>query len=89
MAKLIALYRKPADSAAFDRHYFSVHVPLAKTIPGLRGYEVSTGAVTSVTGESSCHLVAVLVFDSKAVDHGGQADAMPPGSCTTDACGLC
>ena len=32
MAKLFAIYQQPADPAAFDRHYFEKHVPLAKNI---------------------------------------------------------
>ncbi len=66
MAKVIALYKKPADVAAFDRYYTSTHVPTAKKIPGLRRYEVSTGAVGSGQGDSPYHLVAVLSFDSLA-----------------------
>ena len=42
MAFLLALYKKPADAAAFDAHDFSRHVPLAKKIPGLSTYEVGT-----------------------------------------------
>ena len=30
MAKIMALYKNPADTAAFDSYYFSTHVPLAK-----------------------------------------------------------
>jgi uncharacterized protein (TIGR02118 family) len=66
MAQLIALYKKPADVAAFDAYYYSTHVPLAKKIPGLRRYGVSTGPVASGAGESAYHLVAVLDFDSLA-----------------------
>lgn len=66
MAKLVALYRKPQDTAAFDRHYASNHIPLAKTLPGLRSYEVSTGPVASGGGESPYHLIAMLSFDSMA-----------------------
>jgi len=66
MAKLIALYKKPADTAAFDAYYYSTHVPLAKTVPGLRGYEVSTGAIGTPAGEAPLHLVAILSFDSMA-----------------------
>lgn len=66
MAKLIALYRKPANAAAFDAHYFSTHVPLAKKIAGLRRYEVSAGAVTTPQGDSPYHLAAILSFDSAA-----------------------
>jgi uncharacterized protein (TIGR02118 family) len=64
MAKLVALYKKPADPAAFDAHYASTHVPLAKKIPGLRRYQVSTGKVMTPQGESGLHLVAFLEFDS-------------------------
>jgi uncharacterized protein (TIGR02118 family) len=64
VAKLIALYKKPADTAAFDAHYFATHVPLAKKVPGLRRYEVSTGLIASAQGDSPYHLAAVLSFDS-------------------------
>ena len=32
MAKVYALYKTPADPAAFERYYFDRHVPLAKTM---------------------------------------------------------
>ena len=64
MATLIALYNKPADVAAFDDYYFSRHVPLAKTIPGLRRYETSSGAIGSAYTDSPYHLIAILTFDS-------------------------
>ena len=47
MAKLYAMYKHPTDPAAFDRYYYGVHVPLAKTIPGLRRERVGTSSVTS------------------------------------------
>ena len=64
MAKLIALYKTPSNPDAFDAHYFSNHVPLAKTIPGLQRYEVSTGPVATPQGDSPYHLAAILSFDS-------------------------
>jgi uncharacterized protein (TIGR02118 family) len=64
MAKLLVLYNKPADAAAFDEHYFKKHIPLAKTIPGLRSYEVNKGPVGTPQGPSPYHLVATLSFDS-------------------------
>ncbi len=64
MAKLVVMYSKPADAAAFDDYYFKKHVPLAKTIPGLRAYEVSKGAVATPQGPSPYHLIATLTFDS-------------------------
>ena len=64
MAKLVALYRKPADAAAFESYYFGTHVPIAKKIAGLRGYEVSVGPVTTPQGDPLFHLAAILDFDS-------------------------
>ena len=54
MARLLVLYHAPKDGAAFDRYYTSTHIPIAKKIPGLRKYDVSTGGV------------ATLYFDSVA-----------------------
>jgi uncharacterized protein (TIGR02118 family) len=66
MAKLIALYKQPEDPARFDAYYYGTHVPLAKTVPGLKRYEVSTGPVATPQGASGYHLVAILSFDSFA-----------------------
>ena len=63
MAKLVVMYSKPADAAAFDAYDFSKHVPLAKTIPGLRSYEVSASPVATPQGPSPYHLIATLTFD--------------------------
>lgn len=64
MAKLVALYKKPSDPQAFDTHYYSKHVPLAKSIAGLQRYEVSVGPVATPQGDSPYHLAAILSFDS-------------------------
>ena len=66
MARLIAMYKTPADKAAFDAYYFNKHVPLAKTVPGLRKYEVNAGPVMSMDGPAATYLVATLHFDSMA-----------------------
>jgi uncharacterized protein (TIGR02118 family) len=66
MAKIIAMYKTPADTAAFDRYYFGPHVKLAKTVPGLKGYEVTRGPVMTPAGPSPYYLVAILTFDSMA-----------------------
>jgi uncharacterized protein (TIGR02118 family) len=78
MATLVALYKKPADTAAFDSHYFAKHIPIAKKIPGLRGYEVSSGPVGTPAGASPFHLVALLRFDSLTAIQ--QALASPEGA---------
>ena len=64
MAKLIAIYQQPKDTRAFDDYYFNKHVPLAKTIPGLRSYEVTRGDVMGMAGKHGVYLVAILGFDS-------------------------
>ena len=66
MAKIFAVYQQPADAAVFDDYYFNKHLPLAKTIPGLRSYEVTRGDVMGMTGKHSAYLIAVLEFDSMA-----------------------
>jgi uncharacterized protein (TIGR02118 family) len=65
MAKVYAMYKHPADKAAFDRYYYGVHLPLAKTIPGLQGYEVTRGTIAGVGGgPAPYHLIAALTFSS-------------------------
>jgi uncharacterized protein (TIGR02118 family) len=66
MAKLLAMYKTPADVAAFDRYYYSTHVPIAKAVPGLKGYEVSRGPIVTPDGLAPYHLIATLTFDSVA-----------------------
>lgn len=75
MAKLFAIYQQPEDPAAFDRYYFDKHVPLAKTIPGLRSYEVTRGDVMGMGGKHGVYLVAVLQFDSMAAIAAAMASA--------------
>ncbi|MBL8384573.1 MAG: EthD family reductase [Burkholderiales bacterium] len=80
MAKLVVMYNKPADAAAFDAHYFNRHVPLAKTIPGLRAYEVNAGPVATPAGPAPYHLIATLTFDDMAAI--GAAFASAEGQAT-------
>jgi uncharacterized protein (TIGR02118 family) len=64
VAKLIAMYKNPADVAAFERYYFAEHVPIAKKIGGLTNYEVSRGPIVTLDASSPYHLIATLTFDS-------------------------
>ena len=79
MAQILVLYNKPADPAAFDRYYRETHIPIAKRIPGLRSYQVSSGPVQAPAGNPP-HLVAILNFDSMA--DVGAALASPEGQAT-------
>jgi uncharacterized protein (TIGR02118 family) len=80
MAKLFAIYQQPTDPAAFDEYYFKKHVPLAKMIPGLLGYEVTRGNVLGMAGKHAVYLVAVLEFES--VEAIGAAMASQQGQAT-------
>ncbi|MEP7231898.1 MAG: EthD family reductase [Ginsengibacter sp.] len=64
MAKMTVIYKTPKDIEFFDRHYFDVHVPLAKQLPGLVKYEISDGSIASTTGHSDIYRIANLYFDS-------------------------
>src|ERR1700733_12612638 len=66
MARLLVMYKKPSDAAAFDKHYTEKHIPLAKKIPGVKKYEISRGAVATPAGPSNYPLIAVLQFDDVA-----------------------
>ncbi len=65
MIRFLVLYERPHDVEAFDRHYFGVHVPLAKRLPGLRRYSVSRRPVR-VRGPEPYYLVAELDWDDMA-----------------------
>ena len=64
MTKLIALFKKPGDTEAFDGHFERVHLPLVRNLPGIRDVEI-TRIVGAPIGESKYHLMAELFFDSK------------------------
>lgn len=66
MARMLVIYPTPRDVEAFDRHYFDIHVPLAKKIPGLRKYEVSHGAIAMPVGTTKIHRIGTLYFDDLA-----------------------
>ena len=65
-AQLVVMYKTPKDAAAFDKHYFEKHIPIAKKIAGLRKYEVNQGLIATPAGPSGFHLVAILHFDNLA-----------------------
>ncbi len=64
MIKLVVLYRKPADVAAFDKYYNETHTPLARKLPGLKKLEVCR-FFGSPGGEPKFYLMAEMYFESK------------------------
>ena len=81
MALLAAIYKTPKNAAAFDAYYAATHAPLAKKLPGLKSYTVSSGPVGMPAEPGNVHLVALLEFESaEAIRNGlgspeGQATA--------------
>jgi uncharacterized protein (TIGR02118 family) len=80
MARMVVIYRTPKDVAAFDRHYFETHIPLAKKLPGLRKYEISRGPVTVMAGSPDVYLIGTVYFDD--LDAMKKAFASPEGQAT-------
>ncbi|WP_405135188.1 EthD family reductase [Nocardia sp. NBC_01388] len=64
LARFVVMYDLPVDVEAFERHYWDVHIPLAKQLPGLRRYTVSKDA-RPVMGEPY-YLVGMLDWDDMA-----------------------
>ena len=64
MTRMFVVYRTPEDPAAFDKHYFNVHIALSKGLPGLLSYEVSEGAAITMGSASDAYRVAILTFQS-------------------------
>lgn len=63
LARLLVIYGQPSDPVTFERYYYETHVPLVQQLPGLQAFWVSQGSV-SASGDSPCHLVAEIAFDS-------------------------
>lgn len=63
MVKMTVIYQTPKDIDFFERHYFDVHIPLAKKLPGLIKYEINDHAIISTTGHLP-YRIANLYFDS-------------------------
>jgi uncharacterized protein (TIGR02118 family) len=63
---MVVVYRTPKHVEAFDHHYFDIHVPLAKKLPGLRKYEISEGPIETPAGASDIYRIGTLYFDDLA-----------------------
>lgn len=61
---MTVIYKTPKDKIEFEKHYFDVHVPLAKKLPALNKYETSDGSIISPTGHTETYFIANLYFDS-------------------------
>lgn len=64
MVKFVAMYKQPADKAAFDKHFAEVHTPLCHAVPNLLKMEITRFTGTP-RGESDLYLMAEMYFSDK------------------------
>ena len=64
MVRLVALYRRPPDTAAFDKHYYSTHKPLVEKVPGLAEFRCSK-VFGSPVGRSPWYFMAEMCFKDR------------------------
>jgi len=64
MIQLTVLYGQPQDPAAFDRYYREVHAPLAKKLPGLKGYTSNKPTSINPQEPSPYYLIDNLYFEN-------------------------
>jgi uncharacterized protein (TIGR02118 family) len=62
MVRMLVLYNRPEDLAAFDKHYNEIHIPLTKQMPGLVRYTVSR----NMSKGAPYYLVAELDWEDMA-----------------------
>lgn len=72
--KLLALYKKPEDEAAFLAHYDNVHTALARTVPGLEKLVVNR-VTGSPMGETDLFLIAEMHFPDRKTFNAAMASA--------------
>ena len=63
MYKSIGTYSWPSDLAAFEDHYWNVHMPIARALPGLQA--ISTFKADESGRESGIYRFAEIGFQDK------------------------
>lgn len=79
MVRFLVLYDTPNDIGAFEEHYWKVHIPMAKRLPGLLSYAVSRNA-RPIRGGEPYYLVAELAWEN--MEALKRAFASPEGKAT-------
>jgi uncharacterized protein (TIGR02118 family) len=66
MVKLTVLYGHPTDPAEFDRYYHEVHIPLAKTMKGWKGWTIGTCEAAAPGEQPPYYMIVALYAESRA-----------------------
>src|SRR5215813_10471324 len=71
--KLVAIYKQPTDTAAFEDKYFNTHLPLVRKVPGLKKIDI-TRFTRTIAGDGF-YLMAEMHFDDEAALKAGMKSA--------------
>jgi uncharacterized protein (TIGR02118 family) len=63
MVKLTALYKTPPDTELFEKHYFSVYLPLVQNISGLIKIETTRFSGLQ-TGDEKYYMMDEMYFEN-------------------------
>ena len=64
MVKLTVFYGQPQDPSAFDRYYQEAHIPIARKLPGLKGYTTDKPMALTPQEKSPYYMIASLYWDN-------------------------
>lgn len=65
MIQLVIFYGYPQDEAAFDRYYLETHIPLARKLPGLKGYTYSKLSALDQQTQPSVYMLVQMYFEDQ------------------------
>jgi len=65
MTRLTVLYGHPTDPAEFDRYYHEVHIPLARTMKGLKGWTIGKCQAASPGEKPPYYMIVGLYAESR------------------------
>jgi uncharacterized protein (TIGR02118 family) len=64
--KLTVVYGKPADAAAFEKHYLEVHAPIVRRWPNVERFEMARVDGGPFGSPSPYHWIADIYFADEA-----------------------
>jgi uncharacterized protein (TIGR02118 family) len=66
MTRLTVLYGHPSDPDAFDRYYHDVHIPIARTMKGLKGWTIGKCEAATADEKPPYYMIVGLYAESRA-----------------------
>ena len=66
MTRLTVLYGHPKDPTEFDRYYHAVHIPLARTMQGLKGWTIGKCEAAAPGEKPAYYMIVGLYAESRA-----------------------